>query len=321
MTLKPEDRDLPAKKRRFEKALETLVGRLQQDRYVLAAVLVGSLSDEVIWKRESISLWIIETDGVTRRRPSDGKDERIFRTLVEDDVNIHAEIIPRSRFKQMIEGTSRTAFTYSFFAHRRLLYSVDPSIAGWFEEASRLGVRDQQRELLVVASWTVHPLRHAEKLLELQGDLELTYQVILHAVWALAGVAIVRHGEVCEDKLLYRAMELEPELFDVVYTGLLESSKSLPDLRRVLDAIDGELEKNAASLFGPVLTYLKQADRMVPLSEIADDFAYSQIYPWHIESCCEWLAEKGWLEKVSMPLRLTTKSRVELEEPAYFYHD
>jgi len=34
---------------------------------------------------------------------SDGKDERVFRILVENGINIHAEVISRIRFKQMVE--------------------------------------------------------------------------------------------------------------------------------------------------------------------------------------------------------------------------
>ena len=86
---------------RFETALNHLIERVSEDRYVLAVVLVGSLSKETIWRRESISLWIIEADGVCLRLRSDGNDERIYRTLVEDGINIHAQVIPRSRFKMM----------------------------------------------------------------------------------------------------------------------------------------------------------------------------------------------------------------------------
>ena len=98
---------------RFQKALDQLVARVSEDRYVLAIVTVGSLSDATIWRRESLRLWIIEADGVTRRLRSDGNEERIFRILVEEGINIHAEVIPRSRFKQMVEGSSRTAFSCS----------------------------------------------------------------------------------------------------------------------------------------------------------------------------------------------------------------
>ena len=85
---------------RFEAALNQLIERIADDRYVLAIVLVGSLSAETIWQRESIGLWIIEADGVGRRLLSDGNDERVFRILVENGINIHAEVIPRARFKR-----------------------------------------------------------------------------------------------------------------------------------------------------------------------------------------------------------------------------
>src|SRR5712671_2677090 len=52
---------------RFEAALDQLIERIAEDRYVLAVVLVGSLSKETIWHRESLGLWIIEADGVSRR--------------------------------------------------------------------------------------------------------------------------------------------------------------------------------------------------------------------------------------------------------------
>src|SRR5438477_8053725 len=96
---------------RFEAALKQFVERVAEDRYVLAVVLVRSLSTETIWARETLGLWIIEADGVSRRLPSDGEDERIFRILVENGINIHAQVIPRARFKKMVEGISRTAFS------------------------------------------------------------------------------------------------------------------------------------------------------------------------------------------------------------------
>src|SRR5262249_40868991 len=116
---------------RFQTALNQLIERIAEDRYVLAIVLVGSLAEETIRHRETLGLWIIEADGVSRRLPSDGNDERVFRILVENGINIHAEVIPRSRFKKMVEGTSRTAFSCNFFALRQVVYSKDPSIDTW----------------------------------------------------------------------------------------------------------------------------------------------------------------------------------------------
>ena len=137
-----------AKVARFKTVLGGFIDQYSRI-HTSSRLCVGSLSTETIWQRESLGLWIIEADGVTRRLQSDGQDERIFRILVENGINIHAEVIPRSRFKQMVEGSSRTAFSCSFFAHREIVYSKDPSIASWFKKANALATKDQERELLV----------------------------------------------------------------------------------------------------------------------------------------------------------------------------
>src|SRR5882672_3822991 len=95
---------------RFEKALQLFLERVRADSNLLAVVQVGSLTEETVWRRDAISLWVIEKDGVTKRLRADGEDPRTFRTLVEDGVNLHLELIPRSRFKRMVEGSARSAF-------------------------------------------------------------------------------------------------------------------------------------------------------------------------------------------------------------------
>src|SRR3954454_17545523 len=177
---------------RFETALNQFIDRISDDRYVLAVVLVGSLSKETIWARETLGLWIIEADGVSRRLPSDGEGERISRILVEDGINIHAEVIPRARFKKMVEGTSRTAFSCSFFAHRQIVYSKDPSIEGWFETANAVAIKDQERELLVFSTWTIDEHRHARKRLDIKRDPELAAQGIVSSAHSIAHTEIIR---------------------------------------------------------------------------------------------------------------------------------
>src|SRR5580692_8150776 len=202
---------------RFKAALDQFVERIADDRYVLAVVLVGSLSTETIWARESLGLWIIEADGVSRRLPSDGEDERIFRILVENGINIHAEVIPRSRFKKMVEGASRTAFSCNFFAHRRIVCSKDPSIESWFRKANSVATKDQERELLTFSTWTIHAHRHARKRLEIKGDLALAAQETLGAAHSVAHTEIIRCGQVCEQDVIYRAIEGAPDLFRTIY--------------------------------------------------------------------------------------------------------
>ncbi len=313
-----DDRDKLA---RFEAALQQFIERIAEDRYLLAVVLVGSLRAETIWRRESLGLWVIEADGVSRRLLSDGNDERIFRVLVEDGINIHAEVIPRSRFKKMVEGASRTAFSCNFFAERRIVHSKDPSIESWFKKANSLATKDQERELLTFSTWTIHAHRHARKRLELKGDLELAMQGTLEAAHSVAHIEIIRRGEVWESDVIYRAIEGAPKLFKTIYLDVLAKRKNRRVLSAALDMIDGYLDEHYQAHLKPLLAYLKRQNRVVPLSEISDHFAFSQLHPWHLESACEWLERKGHLQKVSAPFKITKRSSEQVEEPAYFLND
>jgi hypothetical protein len=303
---------------RFEVALAQFVARIMEDRYVLAVVQVGSLRLATIWEREALSLWIIEADGVTRRIPSDGTDERVFRVLVENGINVHAEVIPRSRFKKMVEGASRTAFSHNFFAERRIVASKDKSIDGWFKKANRLATKDQERELLTFSTWTIHASLYARKRLELKGDLALAAQDTLGAAHSVAHTEIIRRGEVWEQEVIYRAIEGAPDLFRTIYLEVLARPKNRKVLTAALDGIDAYLDKHYQAHLKPLLDYLKKQNRVVPLSEISDHFAFSQVHPGHLEAACEWLERKGLLEKVSAPFKLTRRSGQHVEEPAYF---
>ncbi len=303
---------------RFQEALDQFVERLADDRYVLAVVLVGSLSEETVWEREGLGLWIIEADGVSKRLRSDGKDERIFRILVEEGINVYAEVIPRSRFKQMVEGSSRTAFSCNFFAHRQLIHSTDPSIDQWFETAKTVATKDKEKELLTFTTWTIHAHRHAKRRLEIKEDLDLAREEVLEAAHSVAHTEIIRAGEVWEREVIYRAIDLKPELFQTIYLDVLSKRKSKKVLALALDAVGDYVDQHYQEHLKPLLMFLKSQNRVVGLSEISDHFAFSQLYPWHLVSACDWLDEKGHLEKLSSPFTLTKRSNDDVEEPAYF---
>src|SRR5215510_1243268 len=230
---------------RFERALQLFLERVRADSNLLAAVLVGSLIEETVWRRDAISLWLIEKDGVTKRLRADGEDPRVFRTLVEEGVNLHVELIPRSRFKRMVEGSARTAFRYSFFARRKLVYSHDPALVKWFEEADTLARKDQERELCIATTWLIHTLRHARRLLEDEKDRELTFQELLGSAHIVAAAEVIVAGEVHEDLLINRALQLAPAVMEGLYVDLLKGSRTGSRLGKKLAGFEAYLEKHA----------------------------------------------------------------------------
>lgn len=306
------------KRARFERALNLFLDRIRSDPNLLAAVLLGSLSDETIWRRDAIALWLIEKDGVTKRLRADGEELRIHRTLVEEGVNIHVELIPRARFKRMVEGAARTAFCYSFFARRQMLYSADPSLEKWFAEADSLALLDQQRELCIATTWLIHAHRHAQRVLEHKPtELDLVFEELLGAAHCVAAAEIIASGQVHEGLVLHRGLELAPQLMRTIYLDLLQKPRTHASLTQILQVLEGYLQEHADTRLAPVLRYLKKQNRLVPLSELSDHFAHSQLYPWHLEAACEWLERAGRIQKLSAAFGLTKLSRVEVEEPAY----
>ncbi|QEG24973.1 hypothetical protein [Mariniblastus fucicola] len=301
------------------KALASFIERLEEDRNILAAVRVGSFDEGLMWWKESIGLWIIEADGVSRRLKSDGDDVRTHRTFVENGINFHAEIIPRSRFRHMVEGSSRTAFSASFFAKRDLVYCDDPSIGKWFDAANTIATRDQEKERLIAMTRIIRSARYTRKRIERKNDLELGFESLMWAVHSVASVEVINDGAVWEHAAIYRAIELQPKLFKQIYTDVISKKRTKKSLLSALEQVDHYVEDNALKHLRPILKFLEKENRTVPLSHISEHFAHSQIYPGHIETACEWLERAGIVEKLAMPFRITKKSRTDVEEPAYFY--
>src|SRR5918998_6937717 len=106
-----------ATEERFGKALESLVEQVRQDRSVLAAILCGSLSHDTVWAKSDIDLVLVTID--------DRKVEESDLSLYADGVNVHAILIPRAAFRQMVEGSVRQSFMHSFLTKGRLLYTHD----------------------------------------------------------------------------------------------------------------------------------------------------------------------------------------------------
>lgn len=84
-TMQPEENI----KNLYEEALESFVSKVKQDRNFIAAILYGSLSYDEVWEKSDIDVWLIAREGK--------KGEESY-CLVENGVNIHVAIIPRSQF-------------------------------------------------------------------------------------------------------------------------------------------------------------------------------------------------------------------------------
>lgn len=294
---------------RFSAALDALVEQIKHDRSVLAAILCGSLSHDVVWEKSDIDLMLVTIDD-TLVKASDVP-------LYADGVNVHVNLIPRAEFRRVIEGSLRQSFIHALVAKGRLLYTHDETIGELCARLQDIGTRDTEVQLLRAATHALPPIYKAHKFFVTRGDLDYTALWILYSATSLAQIEVVSHRLIADREVLPQAMQLNPAFFKRVYTDLLNTKKTKAQVKAALDAIDGYIADRAHSLFAPVLEYLRDVGETRSARELEDHFK-RHLDVSGVTTVCEYLADQNLIGKASSPTRLTKKSNINVEELAFY---
>jgi len=294
----------------FTRALEALVAEIKQDRTILAAILCGSLSHDTVWDKSDIDLVLVTTD--------DHKAGERGTSLYADGLNTHAILLSRADFRRMVEGSVANSFTHSLLAKGRLLYTHDESIVALCERLHAMGDRDRQIQLLNAGAAVLPSLYKARKWFVTRKDADYTALWILYAATPLARIEVIGAGQLADREVIPQAMLLNGPFFKTVYHDLLNQKKTLASVEAALDAVDRYLADRTTLLYGPVLDHLRDVAEARSATEIDDHFARN-FGVGHVTTACEYLADRGLLGKASVPVKLTRRSNVEVQEMAFFH--
>jgi hypothetical protein len=296
----------------FTAAVDALAGQLRHDHSILAAILCGSLAHDTVWEKSDVDLVLVTID--------EAKVSADAISLYADGVNVHASLITRAAFRRMAQGSLQNSFMHALIAKGRLLYTHDETIARLCESLHDLGARDREVQLLGAATAALPALYKARKWLVTRGDLEYSALWLLYTATPLAQIEVIGAGQIAGREVIPDAMKLNPELFRIVYTDLLNAPKRRAGIEAALATVDRYLAARAAVLFAPVLTYLRDAREARACSEIENHFTRNLGFRG-VTTACEYLADEKLIGKVSLPARLTRKSGVAVQELAFVYLD
>ena len=300
----------------YREAVDALVEKVQKDPYVLAAIVAGSFSYAQVWEKSDLDVEIIGKDAI---RPTQS-----FFSLVENGVNIHANITPRNAFKQNIESAQQGSFMHSYFSHSTLLFSHDASIQEWYDKnanRNNIGKRDKQFQLLNVIISTLPSLVYAEKQFYVNKDCLTCFLSLLNVVQGLARIEVLLNNEIPAREVIQPALRYNPDFFNRVYTDLINCEKNEGVIQDALDAVNTYLDERQF-IFQPVLDFLAEQKAPHAITELNADLGRGLRDDGEesLNLVCQWLAWKGIIREVAVPLKLTAKSQIAVEEPAY-YHD
>ena len=297
-------------RQQFTAALDALVSEIKKDRSILAVVLCGSLSHDTVWAKSDIDLVLVTIDE-KQLKPRD-------LSLYADGVNVHALPFTRTELREVIEGSRHSSFLHSFLAKGRLLYTHDETIVQLLERLQVLGERDMQIELLRAATDVVPALYKAHKWMITRGDLEYTSLWILYAAMGLARVELIAARKMTDREALPAGAGRSTRHSSVPSTWTCSTLQKTPEtVRAALDAADGYLSERAGRVFLPVLRYLRDAGEPRSATEIEEHFK-RHFDIGGVVTACEYLADQGLIGKASLPVHLTRRSNVEVQETAFF---
>jgi len=294
----------------FTAALNALVDEIKHDRSILAAILCGSLSHDTVWAKSDIDLALVTID--------DRKIESSDLSVYADGVNVHAFLVPRARFRQLVEGAAHHSFMHSLLAKGRLLYTHDETIADLCARLRQIGGRDAELQMLRAATHALSSIYKAHKWFVTRRDLDYTALWILYAATPLAQIEVIAARQLVDREVIPQAMKLNPDFFTRVYVDLLNQKKTEKAVRAALDAVDGYLADRTVALFRPVFDYLREAGEARTSKDIEDHFTRNFDIAG-VTTACEYLADRGLIGKAGLPAHLTKKSNVEVQELAFFY--
>ena len=297
-------------------ALNNLTDTLEQDRYILAAVLTNNLAEDNVWEKTAVHITLILRDGTKFR-------QKEFQ-LIEDGIPFRVELYTRGDYKKLLDRTLQGSRLHSVLAESRVLFSKDSLFAvdgdANFQvgDSTRLqiGDRDKQSQLFNAAAGVTAILAKAEKWLYLKRDIDYTFLYLKYAVRELARIEVFKHGETPKRKAIYQALEYNPSFFNAVFMDLIDTPKDETMLREALERVDQYLEDDLQVLFKPLLDFLEASGEERTITDIGMHFGSRGLA---FELACEWLVQKEIIEQFSAPVRLTMDSQVSVEEPSYYY--
>lgn len=297
-------------KDKFDAALIQFVAKLKEDKTIVAAIIYGSYVNGTLWEKSDIDMILIVND---EKLPYD------FRSFIEQGIIINSLVFSRQNFKRRIQGIIQGDEFHSLFHQSKLLYTTDPSIETYYEGITDIGQSDKALQLLIYGINAVAGYSKAMKGLKVLGDATYCYYKMSELIDNLAHLTVLMNNQIPLQKVVLQAKELDPELMDELYIRYVQTVPDEKQVACLMETIHRFLVRHSLFLFEPILQLITESGMAQPVSYLHEHlFKRTQLDLPHFLEACEWLADLNIVKRVPSSVRLTSRSRMEVDEPAYY---
>ncbi len=293
-------------KGRYMAAVESFVDKVKSDPNVIAVVVCGSLSYDVVWDKSDIDITVIIRD-----QPLTTWNY----CIIEDGITLSIELGVRSGIKRFLERSLGGSFGQSYYANAKIVYTTDDSLYEYFEDIKTIGADDIPLSAMMNAASLLAICKKSRKwLLARKDPLYAQYWLIMAAEF-IAKMELCVHGLPFNRDGIKKALEVNPELLRPYYQDAMSRIYSGDDIMAAINKVNEYLNTYVDLIKEPVIDFLS-GQEMQTMTMINKHFKSSGDALVYV---LDWLAEKEIIQKVSKTIRLTPKSKASVEEIGYLY--
>ena len=287
---------------KHKQALNSFIMRVEKDPHVVAVLLYGSLAYGTVWERSDIDVELIVRDGTEFK-------ERWVYVIDEEGIEIHiSSIIELSKFKNELQKL-RSGYDHGIYGKGVLAFSRDESLYELFEVARKIGNDDAPKSFAakigVLLSW----MHKAEKQAVVLDNPLYAQRFLQLCAPIVAEMEMIRHGENPNREAIHRAQELNPKLMQVVYVTPSTTAMNAEDVKHALQMLDEYIMEHMPWWSRHIIRFLSDGE-IKPASFIWEQCGSAPV---------GYLTEKGVIMQATQPVRIFKKSKLTLDEKAYFY--
>lgn len=296
--------DLTAVRQRYESTINELTEKLKRTGEVVAVILNGSLSYDVVWEKSDVDMVIVVND---QKLVSHGF------CIDCDGINVNIDIMLRSSFRRNVEYDMGGSISHSFLAKGKVLYTSDETLREFFEESKHIGEDDMATSLCFMSGELICTLEKTHKWLEVKHNLTYAQYYVLKMSEQAARLTVCRACEPPTREAVLRALQLEPELYEKIYLRPLQGPMSYEELEDCCTAVDAYLTGMIEVMSKPIKDYMSDG-QIRTLNTLSGFFKCESHYFVHI---LDYFAEKGAIQRLTQTIKIIPKSKKEYEEVAY----
>ncbi|MCL2360460.1 MAG: nucleotidyltransferase domain-containing protein [Defluviitaleaceae bacterium] len=292
-------------KARFEAALDSFVQKIKTDPNILAVILFGSLANDTVWEKSDLDVYVLVRDIKLTTESF---------CIEEDGLTLNVHMKTEFDFKRQLERSIGGGWRISMFSKARVIYSKDDSLQDYLEKSQQVGADDKALAFFQNATYLIGIMEKIEKWLTVKDDPLYAQLWTLKAAEQYANMRLILDNKPPSREALLKVMEYAPEAISHLYERPLQGAMTREEVWDVLKIYRQFLADNLDLLRQPVAGYMADGEVRTITTLAKHYMADSGIY--HV---FDFLEEMGVVARVTETVRITPKSRREVEEVAFIY--